>query len=235
MRDTQSAGPTAPPGQGHAAFAGLRRPRAGTLAASYAGLNTHYVADAFLSAAPPPGVRLRTTTSSVNVDARAAKGLCSPFGQPTTAKADGHHRHTHCVISGAPAKRRPPPHGQPSSRPPAESGPSQRASPEYVQEDVQAIPLLLPAHGSLPTTEGQATSCERPPAAQQAQTRETGHYDVKRASQERESDAQTTCYRSSGRQEQPLPRAVRASKQPQGRGRERDDHRRPTTHDRGPD
>ena len=99
MRDTQSAGAAAPPSQGHAAFAGLRQPRAGTLAASYAGLNTHYVADAFLNAALPPGERLRTTTSSIEKNARAATGLRNPFGPPTAAEADGRHRRTHCAPS----------------------------------------------------------------------------------------------------------------------------------------
>ena len=108
-RDPQSAAPAAPPSRGHAAFAGPRRPRAGFLAARNARLSTQYVADATVSAAPPSGVRLRTTTSSVKEDARAAMRLCSPFGQPAAAKTDGYHIRTHWAATGAPAKRRLPP------------------------------------------------------------------------------------------------------------------------------
>ena len=168
MRDIHSAGPAAPSSRENTAVVGLRRPHTGFLAATMPGFNTQNVADAIVSATPPPGVCFRTTTSSVKKHATATMRLGSLIGQPTAAKTDGRTAIQQVT---------------------RQCGPSQHASPEHHHEGAQAIPPLLPAHGSPPPNEGQASSCDRPPAAQQAHTRRTGHYGVERAKRARKSKA----------------------------------------------
>ena len=118
----QQTGPAAPLSQEHEAIAGLRRPNTRLLSKRKARSGTHYVADATLSAAPQHGVCLRTTTSSVHKHARAAMGLCSPFGQPKSAHPSGNSKDGRRAPSRTQARwRSQPKSDHPAKRPPKAS------------------------------------------------------------------------------------------------------------------